>query len=920
VNVENAHAKDASRVLTELDVRPDAGLSATQIAERLSTFGRNILPPPKRSPIWKRVAGQFSSPIVLTLLAAAAISLFVGSKGASEGGVFARYGDAFAILLVVLLNAILGLVQEAKAEAAVDALGKMSVPRTRARRDGHTVTIAAGELVPGDILELEAGDAVSADARLMEATELRVEEASLTGESQPAKKDAAHSCPDATPLAERVNMLFMSTVVIGGRATAVVIATGARTELGRIGTMIASATKEPTPLEAMLAQFGRRVLVGCLALSALLFGWGLLQPVIMPGAIAQPWHILLLEAVALAVAAIPEGLPAITTITLALGTQRLAKRGAIVRRLPAVETLGAATFICTDKTGTLTQNVMMVRSIGTLSAAYEIEGDGYTPEGAVRLPEGDAAAASSPAPSRELLTVGLVCNHADIEQIEGKWRAVGDPTEAALVTLGARAGLAAKDVRRALPIVQEIPFESARRRMTVVTEADGKRCAWMKGALDVVLERCTMVTDTTGARTLDATLRATIESNADQMAQRGLRVLAFAYRPDPGSDPEAELTFLGLVGLMDPPRPAVKEAIAACRRAGIAVAMITGDHPTTATAVAKEIGLWGTDDVTLSGAEIEALSDEKLSARVEHVRVFARTSPEQKLRIVRAVKARGHVVAMTGDGVNDAPALREAHIGIAMGRDGTEVARQAADLVLADDDFSTIVEAIREGRVIYRNIQKFIFFLLSANAGLCGAVFLAALVADWPPFTPLMLLWINLVTNGLPALALGIDPPGEDVMATQPRKLGEPILLRKDWVAIGVVGVVMTASSALLHVHPGHSPELMLRARALGFTYLALGALLHAYSCTSAGSVVFKLSIFKRPLTIAIVVSAAVHAIALVVPGLRPIFKTYPLDLMDVTKLTVLCLAVVPALELWKWLTRARVGRAQKSLEKAVQP
>ena len=416
----------------------------------------------------------------------------------------------------------------------------------------------------------------------------------------------------------------------------------------------------------------------------------------------------------------------------------------------------------------------------------------------------------------------------------------------------------------------------------------------MKGALDSVLDRCA----------IDADARKKVEQAAGDMAKRGLRVLAIASKPAPGSDPETGLDLLGLTGMSDPPRPGVQESIAACRKAGIVVAMITGDHPETATAIAREIGLVQMGDETISGSELDTLSLEDLGARIDRIRVFARTSPEQKLRIVHALKARGHIVAMTGDGVNDAPALREAHIGIAMGRGGTEIARQAADLVLADDDFTTILAAVEEGRVIYKNLRKFIFFLLSANAGLCGAVFLAAVIADWPTFTPLMLLWINLVTNGLPALALGIDPPSTDVMSAPPRKLREPLLSASDWGGIAVVGVVMTASSALFHIHASNDPELMLRGRALGFSYLALGALLHAYGCTTDGSVLFRIRLFWRPLTLAVLASAMIHLVAVAVPALRPVFKTYPLDLGDIAKLGLLCLAVVPAFEVYKWIVR----------------
>ena len=915
------HAEDCDLFLQRVEISSSAGLTEAAVAKILAEVGPNRLPQGKKKSALLRIAEQFVNPLVLTLLAAAAIALVVGFTASSTLSFLARFGDAIAILLIVVLNAFLGYYQERRAEAALDALQRLSAPNARLRRDGKVVVVPAAEVVPGDILELEAGDAIAADARLVQTIDLATEEAALTGESSASVKDAMAPVAVDAPLGDRVTMVFTGTTVIRGKGRAVVTATGSRTELGRIGEMINSVGDQKTPLEDRLDRFGKQILRVCLALSAILLGWGFLRG-------GRPWHELLLEAVSLAVAAIPEGLPAITTITLALGMQRMAKRGAIVRKLPAVETLGAATIIASDKTGTLTQNEMTVRAVYSGAHRYTVTGQGYDPTGVF---EDDAGKTVEELPRslRHTLSTAALCNNAqlDLDKETQRWKIIGDPTEGALLTVAAKGKLSRDHVAATNEVVHELPFDSDRKRMTVVTrDAQGREIAHVKGSVDVLLPRCTHMSADDGSRDLTDADREQILAEADRLSSQAMRVLALCRRVKKGTEAdisasflgppssraeladevERELTFLGLVGMMDPPRAGVKEAVETCRKAGIRAVMITGDHRITATAIAREIGLWGEGDEAITGAELAVLDDDALSARIMNIRVFARTTAEQKLRLVRAFKARGHVVAMTGDGVNDAPALREAHIGIAMGLGGTDVARQAADLVLADDNFATIVEAVREGRAIYRNIQKFIFFLLSSNMGLLIAVFVVSFFGKWPPLTPLMILWINLVTNGLPALALGVDPPDAHLMTEPPRRAEDGLLLRRDYAGMLYVGAVMGASAiAIYAMAPAGDEEALAHARAMAFSLLALSPLFHAWSCRSpVMSMLSSRPLISIPLVLAVAASAAIHLVAVLVPALRPVFRTFPMTSNEWLFLLALSGLIIPAVELAKVIYR----------------
>jgi len=880
------HARTAAQVLTRLGLDPARGLTEARVAEARARWGANRLAEPPRDPAWRRLVRPFREWMVLLLLAAAAVAWWIGDVL-----------DAVAIVAIVLLNTVLGYVQEERAARAVEALRAMSAPRARVRRDGAAATVASADLVPGDVLELEAGDQVAADARLVTASELRTQEASLTGESEPVEKDAEAILPAATPLGDRVNMLYLGTTIASGRAVAVVTATGMATEFGHIATLLVQQPVEATPLQRRLDALGRTLIVACLAIVA-----GVAALYLLSGmAVTQVF----LVAVGLAVASVPEGLPAVVALVLAVGVQRMARRHALVRRLPSVETLGSVTVICTDKTGTLTRGEMTVRELVAGGAHYRVTGAGYEPHGQFVRDEGVRVEPDRDAGLTALLAAADRCHHADlVANPGGDWRVIGDPTEGALRVAALKAGL--RHVDHAHPIAYEIPFESDRRAMSIARrDPDGHLTLYTKGAPEVVAEWCTHERAEGARRPLTAARRAALLAEAERMAARGIRTLAVATREHPGSvagAAERDLTLEGLVGMSDPPRPEAARAVATCRAAGIRPVMITGDHPATALAVAREVGIAGAEDRAVSGADLEAMDDAALSARVDHATVFARVTAGHKLRVVHALRSRGQVVAMTGDGVNDAPALQAADVGIAMGRTGTDVTRAAADLVLVDDNFASIVAAVGEGRNIFDNIRKFVQYLLATNA---GEVFLMAAAAflGWPPpLTATQLLWINLVTDGLPALALGVEPPEPEQMRRAPRGPKHPVISAREWGSIAWRGLlVASAGFVAFRAAWGGDPAREDHARAVAFTVVALAQLAFAFAFRSPTRTLPELGLFSNPpLLGAVLVAALLQVGAVTLPVAREFFGLTAAIGADWRWMVPLALAPVTVVELTK--------------------
>ena len=811
----DAHAQPPEAVLAALGSDAARGLSASAARERLARHGSNRLREAPRTSVWRRFLAQFTNPLVLLLVVAAGISALLWLI---ERDTALPY-EATAIFAIVLLNAGIGYVQQARAEEAVAALREMSAAQARVVRDGRPQSIPAAELVPGDIVNVEEGDTIPADGRVLESVALQVAEAALTGESAPIAKDVA-PLEAETSLGDRRNMLFSGTSVTYGRGRAVVIATGMRTEMGRIAGMLEATKEAATPLQEELDRVGK--LLGLIVLIIAVVMIGTIFAVSDVTTFSDVFDVLILG-VALAVAAVPEGLPAIVTAVLALGVQRMAARNAIVRHLAAVETLGSTDVIASDKTGTLTRNEMTVRAVVTASGRAMFEGTGYAPDGTVSTVGGGPIDGALRLELERALTIAERVNNAALTEQEGHWTPQGDPTEAALLTAARKAGLdpAALDARHAR--LAEVPFSSERKLMSTVhadTERSGTALVMTKGAADVLLDRCVSEQTGDGERPLTPERRAAIRAANNALADEALRTLGVAYRVLEGEDAadagtageqlERDLVFAGLIGLLDPPRDEAKEAVARAKGAGIHSIMITGDHPHTAAVIAAELGI-GAGGPAVTGTELETMSDEALDRAVEDVAVFARVNPEHKLRIVDALQRHGLTVAMTGDGVNDAPALKSADIGIAMGITGTDVSKQAGDIILADDNYATIVAAVEEGRAIFANIRKFLRYLLSSNVGEVLTMFFGVLLASWLglseaagdsalvlPLLATQILWINLVTDGAPALVLGLDPPDPDTMARPPRPPHEGVLTRRMWRGIFFVGSIFAIGTLLV--------------------------------------------------------------------------------------------------------------------------
>ncbi|MBP1996463.1 calcium-translocating P-type ATPase, SERCA-type [Paenibacillus eucommiae] len=869
-------------VLQSQQVSVEQGLSWDEARRRQEELGLNELMEGQRvSPI-TLFLNQFKDFMVLVLVGATLIS-----------GLLGEYLDAITIIAIIVMNSVLGFVQEFRAERSLRALKELSAPNAKVLRENTIHQIPAKELVPGDIVLIESGDRIPADIRFLEANGVYVEESALTGESIPVSK-----ITDALPsvevtLGDQRNLGFMGTMLARGNSKAVVVRTGMTTEMGKIADLIQNTESMETPLQHRLEQLGKILIIVAICLTVLVVIAGILH--------GQPPYGMFLAGVTLAVAAIPEGLPAIVTIALALGVQRMIKRKAIVRKLPSVETLGCASVICSDKTGTLTQNKMTVTHLWVSGHVMEVSGDGYSPYGDIKC-RGESMEVSKNPMLSKLLEVSVLCNNAtlQVEKVEAKgkknknsdpisdWHINGDPTEGALVVLAAKSGLTAEALADQFKRVAELPFDSERKRMSVIVNHRSGRMICTKGAPDVLLQHCSYMMWDGKIIPFTPTLKQRVMDANEGMAKNALRVLGLAYRDvktaeriEEDQGMESGLIFVGLTGMIDPPRKEVREAIAKCRKAGIKTVMITGDHQTTAEAIAKQLGMIPAAGMSLSGQQIALITDEELDAKVDDIYVFARVSPEHKLRIVKSLQRKGHVVAMTGDGVNDAPAIKAADIGISMGITGTDVTKEASSLILSDDNFATIVAAIEEGRGIYENIRKFIRYLLASNVGEILTMFIAMMAGLPLPLVPIQILWVNLVTDGLPAMALGVDQAEKDLMQHRPRSAKENIFARRlGWKIISrgiLIGICTLAAFWLvLRTNPG-DPAHLLKAQSVAFATLVMAQLIHVFDCRSSRSIFHRNPLQNRYLVLAVLSSLGLMLAVMYVEKLQPIFKTVPL-------------------------------------------
>ncbi len=901
---EAHHNLPAHEVILLLQSDLHRGLTSREASSRLARFGPNELPAAAGGRVLRRLLRQFHHPLIYVLLVAGAITIALG-----------EYVDAAVIFAVVVLNAAIGFGQESKAEAALDTLRSLVRTRARVRRDGQEQRIASQEIVPGDVVLLEAGDMVPADLRLIRQTELHVDESALTGESVPVAKDEV-VLPETTHVADRRNMAYSGTLVTSGSGVGVAVATGPRTEIGQIHRLVGAADSLATPLTQKLGHFSRLLTVAILALALFTFAIGVVrgeEPVGMFTA-----------AIALAVAAIPEGLPAAVTITLAIGVARMASRRAVIRRLPAVETLGSTTVICSDKTGTLTKNEMTVQAIWTPTALVELTGTGYAPEGELRSTDGAPVTVDSDHALRWSLIAGVGCNDAALSTRDGRWRVIGDPTEGAMLVAGAKAGFHAQRVAEEFPRIDTIPFTSKRRYMATLhhDRARGGRVVLLKGAVERVLQLCdrVMLTDGTTAPTdHDALLAA-----ADELASQGLRVLATAVLLEAKVStlraglPDG-LVLTGLQAMLDPPRSAAAAAVRACHTAGIDVKMITGDHVGTAVATARRVGILGEgdEDRVLTGADLATLPDDRFSATVERARVFARVSPEQKLRLVEALQERGHVVAVTGDGVNDAPALHQADVGVAMGKTGTEVAKDAADMVLTDDDFATIEAAVEEGRGVFDNLTKFVVWTLPTNMGQGLLILVAILWGTALPVLPTQILWINMTTAVALGLMLAFEPKEAGIMQRPPRDPHQPLLTGWLLARIGLVSTLIVAGAWWIYEWELASGASLPEARSAAVNLVILVQAFYLLTCRSLTRPVWQLGWFSNGWIIGgIAVQALAQVVFTYVPAMNLVFDTAVIG--AVTWLRIAGIAVLAALvvvaDKWlrsRWRGRTRPGRDQ---------
>ena len=864
---EKVSSKDA---LEHFSSDMDNGLSNSQVNANLEKYGKNELQEQKKRSFLSKLKDQFSDFLVVILIIAAGISYAIGEKP-----------DAVVILIIVLLNAFLSMYQEGKAEKGLESLKQMSSPTAKVIRNGKIESINSSDIVPGDVVLLEAGDIVPADIRLIDSSSLKIDESSLTGESVPVEKDTSVIADEDISIGDKHNICFMNTIVTYGRGKGVVVATGHETEIGKIATQIQTFDQEVTPLQKRLNLLGKTLGITTIIICIAVFVLGLLQ--------GREMLDMFMVAISLAVAAIPEGLPAIVTIVLALGMNRMVERHAIVKKLLAVETLGSTTVICSDKTGTLTQNEMTVTKIYSGGVHLDVEGLGYTPKGRFFLDSNKEFNVDKNPDVKTLLDIAALCNDSSLVLEEDQYQIIGDPTEGALMTLAGKNNISKEEINAKYKRIEEIPFDSERKMMTTFHEnyKDGKVISFTKGAPDIILDRCKFILINGRIENLTDEYKEEVLKYNSSFSRNALRVLAYAYKehdllPDTSNveDIEDNLVFVGLTGMIDPARKEAKEAIKKCDTAGIKTIMITGDYKETAFAIAKDLGIAHSEDQVLMGKDLNKLSDDELKEAVKNTRVFARVSPEHKVKIVSALKANGHIVAMTGDGVNDAPALKHADIGISMGITGTDVAKNTAEMILTDDNFASIVSAVEEGRIIYDNIIKFVLFLLSCNIAEILIVTVSILLNLPVPLIAIQLLWLNLVTDSFPALALGVEKGDPDIMQRPPRDPNEPLITKKFIKSIIIQSVSIATAALLVYIYSLKTYDDLIMSRAMVFTTLIMSELLRAYSSRSQEYSVFELGVFtNRSLVYGTSFSFLLLLLVLYVPFLQPIFDTVPLNL-----------------------------------------
>lgn len=890
------HTLDADKALLLLESDRTNGLAANQIEARVEKYGTNELVETSGRSAFTILVDQFKNIMLVMLIAVAIISAALDIYEGTTQGKFVFPKDAVAIFAVVFLNGVLGYIQESGAEKALAALKTMATSKVRLLRNGALSEVDSKDLVPGDVIQLEAGVKIPADGRILEEANLQVREAALTGEAHAAEKQANILLAEDAPLGDRINLVFSGTEVVQGRATVLVTGTGMQTELGKIASALQSVESEPTPLQKRMTQLGNVLVTGSLILVAVIIIGGSIYDRNLFGELVK-------VSLSMAVAVVPEGLPAVITVTLALGTQRMVKRNALIRKLPAVETLGSVTTICSDKTGTLTQNKMVVQAVRTATHTLRVDGDGYSPEG--HFFEGNASEPVQPSEElRSLLKACVFCNDAVLQKENGEWVILGDPTEGALLTVAAKAELRKDDQDYRFPRVAEIPFSSERKRMSVIVQGaeEGAESAikmYGKGSPELTLERCTHIQTDTQPEPLTSELRQKILAENNQLASQGLRVLGFAQKDlaelpteDLGDEAEQSLTWLGLVGMLDAPRPEVRVAVAKCREAGIRPVMITGDHQLTAQAIAQDLGIAEVGAECLTGQQLQRMSQDELEDAVPRVGVYARVSPEHKLRIVQALQRKGQVVAMTGDGVNDAPALKQADIGVAMGITGTDVSKEASDMVLLDDNFSTIVAAVEEGRVVYTNIRRFIRYILGSNIGEVITIAAAPILGlGGVPLSPLQILWMNLVTDGLPALALAVEPGRAVVMQQPPKDPNESIFARGLGLYMIRIGIVLAVITIALMVWAyGYTDQVKGgilerdRWKTMVFTTLCLAQMGHAIAIRSSSKLTIQLNPFSNPYLLgSVVVTSLLQLLLIYVEPLRNFFGTHYITMTELS-------------------------------------